>query len=1314
MSKPAAEEMENKLSDAIGEYMDRASRTLLGVGHLPLNIETAKIRASVWERLMCEGERLQKASLGAIRGHMTGFAKRLYTSLSMALETALPRVRLFAQRLHHECVTEDARISEHGLKMGCGNPGYLGCADVRGIRMIWRPLADREAGAVAAMKALGLDILGLPGARIPAFVKLDGKTGVRIHARWEGGTSYASAAILWRESLGDNVMPRHDIGSSRRAWARVQCGHGVVLNICIYYLPPEGQEEAWQAEVNGMDDDLHYVRSETGSERLSNVLAMGDANFQPLELGGASPSGGRREQRWRELKDKWGLTLHNPPFHPGGEIQIRLPVRDTLITVSEATTHHGPGAARAIDLTWSTPDVHGGLTIHNAISCNRQSACTWPNCTEYTRGDHFLSVFEALGVHAQTGRPAAPKFPPTWHKEERWELALSHAGTVFTELADLLAETHQHASELHLGPRRVQAEQWIGDAAAWIHLSVASVARDAWVQAAGQPRKPAAVTDRIRPEKVSETDSVAQALMAAHGAGQLPALQLNKCFTLLKKQTPQPCRRMGGALGLLTEEGTHQKWREQLMEQSDWGNHYDAHCHADIEHRVRARVSQARGSRGQGMYDGPITQPETDGVINDWDTSPAMPADLVPRAAFTCAGPAWRRATWLLQKLVGPGALAMRPRLWRYAALFVLYKKGDPSLVGNFRMLFVKAQMGLLQEGLLFRRVIPQIRSFCRPPQSGFVRSVEDTLLLLHETAADAADNLRALWVLFADQVKAFPRTWRADILEEAATGPRIRDGALALLGSILDHDSVCIWLSGDSVVTVTQGIPEGGCIGPMAYPLIPDSLLRLLQQEKVGIGVGAKIPDCWKGHVWRGCGTPDESLVQAFQAGIRGECRLPPKTALEAWPNFEASAARALDLAADTRLAAILHADDIAFCASSRGALIVAGNIFNDWASVHKCRLHVGSAKTVVMVCGPEESRTAAESSQPVTLKQAGDEAPTALHMVRQHRYLGVMWPADLNFLAALHACLQTAESAFKPLLSLVTERALPLPMAMVVFEAKVDATLFCRWLWILPEAPAIINGAYERWARLLLGGDAWRNAAVATSEVGWRISGQARIVQVVALRRARLFALPEEDFYRRAFIRAAGGGRTTWASKSKALLEEWVLLDWPEWSRSSGSYEQYKSYVILHLEGQCLAMWKPVAERHRSKIPYLTFQAGPSDILESVRQSNAAWEPMVAMRGWCRARAGYIEVIRPGHRRGERVCIFCGCLVRYAMAHITGQCVPWSPQRCQVLASMVSPAPNTLYLIARAVLGCSPEEPHFQQAVLFMDGVDQAAAAY
>ena len=53
------------------------------------------------------------------------------------------------------------------------------------------------------MGALGIDVLGLPGARLREGFQLPSHWGLRVAAR--GGPSYASVAVIWKAEL-DHVM----------------------------------------------------------------------------------------------------------------------------------------------------------------------------------------------------------------------------------------------------------------------------------------------------------------------------------------------------------------------------------------------------------------------------------------------------------------------------------------------------------------------------------------------------------------------------------------------------------------------------------------------------------------------------------------------------------------------------------------------------------------------------------------------------------------------------------------------------------------------------------------------------------------------------------------------------------------------------------------------------------------------------------------------------------------------------------------------------------------------------------------------------
>ena len=109
--------------------------------------------------------------------------------------------------------------------------------------------------------------------------------------------------------------------------------------------------------------------------------------------------------------------------------------------------------------------------------------------------------------------------------------------------------------------------------------------------------------------------------------------------------------------------------------------------------------------------------------------------------------------------------------------------------------------------------------------------------------------------------------------------------------------------------------------MGTLWFTLLPDTMVRELTAAEHGIGLGLDPPACWQGHECFGNGTPLPGLVDHLRECMRRGSGLPPASLLSAWPDLEASAARALDLESPIRLVAILHADDPVGLGSSRGA---------------------------------------------------------------------------------------------------------------------------------------------------------------------------------------------------------------------------------------------------------------------------------------------------------------------------------------------------------------------------------------------------------
>ena len=263
-----------------------------------------------------------------------------------------------------------------------------------------------------------------------------------------------------------------------------------------------------------------------------------------------------------------------------------------------------------------------------------------------------------------------------------------------------------------------------------------------------------------------------------------------------------------------------------------------------------------------------------------------------------------------------------------------------------------------------------------------------------------------------------------------------------------------------------------------------------------------------------------------------------------------------------------------------------------------------------------------------------------------------------------------------------------IPLSLAVLLFEAKIEASLaFGRWLLVdCPGVRVRLDGLFKKWARLLLGADSWRNGAVATSELGWGLGGFCRCVRSVALRRAKLLMLPPSDPYATIFRLASDRG-IGWAETSRALLRKWGIPDWNSWAFRS--YVEYKSQVDAQLGIGFSEVWASHAAEHCGQVPYTFFQASPSQALRDAWSLRLPWDVQLALRSWCRLRAGLIML---RHIKGERSdarhqrCIFCDGPSRNGTVHVLGVCGAWRTLRDGLLRAMG--------------LVCSPEADEFTQA--------------
>ena len=126
-------------------------------------------------------------------------------------------------------------------------------------------------------------------------------------------------------------------------------------------------------------------------------------------------------------------------------------------------------------------------------------------------------------------------------------------------------------------------------------------------------------------------------------------------------------------------------------------------------------------------------------------------------------------------------------------------------------------------------------------------------------------------------------------------------------------------------------------------------------------------------------------------------------------------------------------------------------------------------------------------------------------------------MWASNLSLTGDVVGKLHSCGAAFSTLVGLVNGRILPLPMAVELFDLKVDAIMSgSRWLWLsTPDAQQKVDDFLDRCARCLLDADPWRNGHIIRGELGWHLSGWQRVQCDAICRYARIQKWDDDDLY-------------------------------------------------------------------------------------------------------------------------------------------------------------------------------------------------------
>jgi len=163
------------------------------------------------------------------------------------------------------------------------------------------------------------------------------------------------------------------------------------------------------------------------------------------------------------------------------------------------------------------------------------------------------------------------------------------------------------------------------------------------------------------------------------------------------------------------------------------------------------------------------------------------------------------------------------PNMWKQANVIPLFKKGDDSLMNNYRPVSLLPSVSKILERIVLKNVYNFMldNNVISPHQSGFQPgdSTTNQLAFLYHTFCQALDAKKDVRVVFCDISKAFDRVWHEGLLyklEKIGIGGSL----LALFKNYLSDRTQRVVINGQSSVPgfIKGGVPQGSVLGPLLF----------------------------------------------------------------------------------------------------------------------------------------------------------------------------------------------------------------------------------------------------------------------------------------------------------------------------------------------------------------------------------------------------------------------------------------------------------------------------------------------------------------